>query len=781
MPQPWGLTHVEPLHSDAAIPQVKSMNRFALFGLASLHLLLLSCQAHNVEGIAQRVENVGRYLDDFGSVSVSSPVFADPDKADSHFGFDFNDPDQSKPFSAKKFYDDARTDVHGRIGALVQQASDTRIGVQIRADLQALTLNMMKLSQYYHDKGLYERGEHAKEIAELFGLVIPAVDPKFNQLLSATSQATAAEPPATQPTQDQINSAMQRFQDVERLRALMDAFRTASGRLPGADSRPSLPDFGPSSMPTIDPNLLPDPKDVKEVLAGNAKFERFQALLSQMFTPTTQPVVPNRSALITAGGDMMVMKILQFLGHPEVAGRFQDKVVLMGVSMVGVAPGTKTQQGYIGEVSVSVGYDFQPVRQQVLEELLARRDLHTIQIRNAAQLLAKRSASGQLSENRVRADELRARRAVLSTQFHNASEQDKPRIKQELDQINSQLAGIDNTGVTLGAEQFARLAEESVKNARFRTVRPGRSPSRLAGQADLYTYDLVTPYDAFNLSNRVTAAPVVAAVSPMTEVQTLDLASSIREQQAFAMKLAIAVSGFGAEGQAAGLFQYIEQLQQDAITRTPLNTVAGFSNSAGVFGYQVGPSVVGLAAAEGARRKGGLAGIFDEMLVGRFRPGPGMLLQRQSFPVIVFVGIDADDLRLRLQYDPNSGFWSIVEPRLQFRQATRWIPIPSGPSDPPFTGLTRPNVSEADRIRWANQLRQATNAIDQMDFDEWTGLGSAARENDPKSLEDTPADAAFKDFVRHRIATLHAHALEAYHYQAIPISAFLARYEKKQP
>ncbi|MCH8806778.1 MAG: hypothetical protein IH986_11910 [Planctomycetes bacterium] len=190
----------------------------------------------------------------------------------------------------------------------------------------------------------------------------------------------------------------------------------------------------------------------------------------------------------------------------------------------------------------------------------------------------------------------------------------------------------------------------------------------------------------------------------MTESQTLDLASSIRQQQAFAMRLAIVVAGFGAEAQAQGLFKFIDPLEQDAQTRTPLNTVAAYSAAGSVFGYQIGPSLHGLADFIPGRRTGGVFNAIAEMIAGKFNPGPDMVLQRQSFPVALFIGLNRNDLRLKVARTETGRFF-FVEPLLQFQQTTRWIPMAKSKADNSWG--RRPRIHEHERVKWAWDLANA--------------------------------------------------------------------------
>jgi len=93
----------------------------------------------------------------------------------------------------------------------------------------------------------------------------------------------------------------------------------------------------------------------------------------------------------------------------------------------------------------------------------------------------------------------------------------------------------------------------------------------------------------------------------------------------------------------------MEKFEQDAATRSALNTVAAFSNTAGVFGYQIGPSLQGVADFVPGGYAGGPLGTLKWLTRGMYKPGPGWVLQRQSFPAMLIVGMNRDDLKLKVQ------------------------------------------------------------------------------------------------------------------------------------
>jgi hypothetical protein len=103
------------------------------------------------------------------------------------------------------------------------------------------------------------------------------------------------------------------------------------------------------------------------------------------------------------------------------------------------------------------------------------------------------------------------------------------------------------------------------------------------------------------------------------------------------------------------------------------------------------------------------------------------VLERQSFPVLIILGMDADDLGLRFAY--RGGAFFAFEPVLKFRQTMRWVPVQQpdavmrshygSPYDPKNQrywdrledrGLRR-GISESERMRWMRGLDLASGAV----------------------------------------------------------------------
>jgi hypothetical protein len=148
---------------------------------------------------------------------------------------------------------------------------------------------------------------------------------------------------------------------------------------------------------------------------------------------------------------------------------------------------------------------------------------------------------------------------------------------------------------------------------------------------------------------REDSTPLAAAVSPMTDVDALDLSSSIRNQTFSAMKISAALSYAGLTGQAGIFDEWAKKLEQETQTRTSYAAITAFSNGPH-FGFRIRPR---------------LKAIMD----GK---APGYELENQSFPVAVIIGIDTDDLKLA--FECKEGKLVAYEPMIKFHQTTNWLP-----------------------------------------------------------------------------------------------------------
>jgi len=166
--------------------------------------------------------------------------------------------------------------------------------------------------------------------------------------------------------------------------------------------------------------------------------------------------------------------------------------------------------------------------------------------------------------------------------------------------------------------------------------------------------------------------PLVAAVSPMTETQTLDLAASFRRRDELALRLALALRQAGLAGQAEVFEQFVKDRQRDIKTRNAIATVSSYSVGH-MFGYQVGPRLHAIADATSNDSDA------------------GYLLSRQTFPVLLIIGLSramarpqilpVNDRRpstrrrgRRAKRRQATGF-VLAEPYISFTQSTQWVPL----------------------------------------------------------------------------------------------------------
>lgn len=782
------------------------MSARRLLVLALLGLPLAAC--HNsddrkVHQIGKYLDPIGKSLDDYGTVSVSAPMLVDARKVGKTNEFELN-------LGGDQYYKDARADSHGGLALFSQQAGESLTGIQARANLEDLYKNRLVKRNYRADQAAVERRGAFQDAAALMGVVLPAIDP------SLAFKVPIAPPPADDDetngsgdpddpvsnTADDLIAVGDAAAEPEklspeeektaRIKAMIAALSGASTDLSGATARPEIPEFT-HDLPEFSKDLLPNTDLVKQVLAGE-NFNKFMALLP-LFSGT-RPAVPNRSAIITAAGDDMVEAMMRLLGKPYIEGDWKDKIVLMGTSMVSVAPGTLTRRGYVADVSMTCDLSWEPARIEVIDAFKKNHNKYYDNLLKAMEkevlslpatnptkqdLIKWRSAENDLAiqknELKKRAERIKKNKEELKAleardQKGGAQKrqddlklkrEDLQRLEVEKSSMESEVAKLQELARNLG-DRFKRC----LGDVRIATVRRDTDlASRGQPIEDTYTMVVGPHGPQLIMGVKNTAEPIVSAVSPMTEAQTLDLASSIRTQQAFALRLALLVTGFGAEAEAQHLFQHVQRLEQDAVTRTPLNSVASYSNAGGTFGYQIGPSLHGVADWITTRRVGGIGNVVKWLIAGEIHPGPDMILQRQSFPVMLFIGLNKTDLRLRVgrskQKDGTVSFY-LTEPRLAFRQTVRWIPMMKSRADRTcFKPPHGPRIRESDRVNWARNLDRAESLANEL------AAGGSANYSTER-------------YVRARIKTLESQALIASSVMPLPLEILtspLAEEEKE--
>ena len=180
--------------------------------------------------------------------------------------------------------------------------------------------------------------------------------------------------------------------------------------------------------------------------------------------------------------------------------------------------------------------------------------------------------------------------------------------------------------------------------------------------------------DSYILREDHDRKPLVAGITPMSDSQSLDLKDDYRRQDAVSLQLALALRQQGAAGQAKLFHQFVKQQQKQAQTRSAGGVVNTFSAMGGLFGFQVGPRLKALE--DPASRRGGSANILD----------------RQSFPALLFFGIDRADLKLMVKINSYSVKgagkgtgatetvyeYELMEPKIKLVATSRWQPLKFG-------------------------------------------------------------------------------------------------------
>ncbi|TQV81019.1 hypothetical protein FKG94_10000 [Exilibacterium tricleocarpae] len=166
------------------------------------------------------------------------------------------------------------------------------------------------------------------------------------------------------------------------------------------------------------------------------------------------------------------------------------------------------------------------------------------------------------------------------------------------------------------------------------------------------------------------SAVTVTAISPVSYGQTLDLKNRQLTQLHLTTMLAAALQNAGLEKAAEFYVDFSKQQRLDFASRNKRNNVNVFSHGNSVIGIEVGPEF--LAAAAG-------------------REGSAWRLQRQTIPVLLAIDIvDEKDDHYRPIFvkscKPHDDLehYCLLEPKLQFVNTHRWLPIDKNRFNIPF-------------------------------------------------------------------------------------------------
>jgi hypothetical protein len=183
--------------------------------------------------------------------------------------------------------------------------------------------------------------------------------------------------------------------------------------------------------------------------------------------------------------------------------------------------------------------------------------------------------------------------------------------------------------------------------------------------------------------------PLVAAVSPLTDTQTLDLQSSFLDQEQLALNLMVQGLISGATVQANAAMNYLQSLQQNFDT-VNADVVANAYSHGNLFGFQVGPSLRAIEKSNANQES-----------------GPAGVLARQSFPALIIVGFDASDVIPKVQYD-HPDHYLLLEPCLLWESVDQWVPVDN---DMVFGG-PRKVLKESDKLGLSYSINHDRQALE---------------------------------------------------------------------
>ena len=158
--------------------------------------------------------------------------------------------------------------------------------------------------------------------------------------------------------------------------------------------------------------------------------------------------------------------------------------------------------------------------------------------------------------------------------------------------------------------------------------------------------------------------PLVSGISPMSQSDTLDLASVFKRQDETAIALAATLKATGWNAQSKIFNQFVKNQKKDVQTRSSSATVATYSRAGGVVGFQIGARLKALADPASRSDKS------------------AFILERQAFPALLVYGLDAADIYPRIEC--RNGRLYVYEANIKNTQRSYWQPMThrfQGPKD----------------------------------------------------------------------------------------------------
>lgn len=500
----------------------------------------------------------------------------------------------------KDYFDHAKTETQGKAAVSSSVANVSSVGFGLQANLDQISMGKELWSQYFTQQNDYARQKAAYEASQAAVNNI--------KLEAARIKLKAA-----------LEEAKKKGSEADRAAAMEDAYAQFAQDIPqppAPGSAPELPKLDNSQLPELDKSLSDLPPDAKAFLQADKFAKQLDLLGADQGGGSTNR---DRTAIVTAAGDKTIEGIFRALGQVDKIGQFEDKVALYGIAMVSVQPGWRTRHDFEANLAAWTEIQYKPARESLDEKF--RKWLNDPLTDKKVSELEK--SIGKLDDT---VGKLNERVTLLEKGEKNTSSQNSDYdIKQNPLSLKSIVSDIGEDTPS-GGDMPGMDASETCKSL-------GSKP-----------------------------LPAIAAVSPMTDIQNLDSASSQRQAIERAQRIGLALSFLGAKTGVSAFNDYASKLESDIRTRTPLVPVASYSNG-GVFGYRIGPSVAALTNP------------------GDPKSASGELLQKQSFPVLLIIGLDKSDLAPRntdkdgKPLMDKDGMPVVCEPSLDFEQTPSWVPM----------------------------------------------------------------------------------------------------------
>ncbi len=305
-----------------------------------------------IKATSGAMDKVARYLEEYGTISLSSPLFVEPG---TNFTFDLHR-------GATNYFSEAKTQIEGAVATSRQTATAIGLAAEAQYDPTLVGQYGALMTDYMKQRGAQEMKN---------SLIVSAAEKQFQADLLRANQETN-----TMLRDQLLSSAYSNYAVAYPVSTNATKFPTS------ADVNSSLPGFSTNAAGRA---------SVRDVFS-NSNFLGPGALISGVLTGNP-PTINNRMALNIAAGDVATESIMNMLLNPSDAGKFSNKKVFFGVTMVSINPGWRTQsKSYVGDLTADTQITYRPAGRLLVERFLGNppEDL-------SAEFVAKIAADAGLS------------------------------------------------------------------------------------------------------------------------------------------------------------------------------------------------------------------------------------------------------------------------------------------------------------------------------------------------------------------------------------------------